>query len=158
MDDFVRRQGPAFLAHMLRRVSDEIVGGATAWYPETGTTAPPRTASTLLLLDGEGPRSISDIAGELRQSHQLVITWVRQLAASGYVETRRDAQDGRKTLVSLTAEGQAETARMRRALNTMAEAMRRLSSETGVDFISALWALDEACSRKSVEERLREID
>ena len=41
-EDFIQRQGPAYLAHLLRRLSDELVRGADAWYPEVGVTAPCR--------------------------------------------------------------------------------------------------------------------
>lgn len=157
MDDFVRRQGPAFLAHLLRRVSDELVSGGAAWYPQAGVTAPPRTASTLLLLDEASPRTITDIAAQLRQSHQLVITWVRQLSGLGFVESARDSEDARRTLISLTAEGRAETHRMKSALDVMAEVTRGLSQEIGVDIFVALSAADDALRARNIVARLQAI-
>src|SRR5690242_12562275 len=61
-NDFIRRQGPAFLAHLLRRLSDELVRGADDWYPQVGVAAPPRTASTLLALDERGPLGVTEIS------------------------------------------------------------------------------------------------
>ncbi len=75
-EDFIRRQGPAYLAHLLRRLSDELVRGADAWYPEVGVTVPPRTTSTLLALDEHGPLGVTEISTLLRQSHPLVINWI----------------------------------------------------------------------------------
>ena len=105
MDDFIQRQGPAFLAHLLRRLSDELVQGASAWYPQAGVTAPPRTASTLLALDEHGPLAVMELATLLRQSHPLVIVWIKQLKALGFVETRIDGNDRRRSVLSLTRTG-----------------------------------------------------
>ena len=48
--DFIENEGLAFLAHLLRRVSDRLVDGFEDWYPEAGIAAPVRTASTLRIL------------------------------------------------------------------------------------------------------------
>ena len=81
MDDFIQKQGPAFLAHLLRRLSDDLVQQASDWYPTAGVTSPPRTISTLLALDEHGPLAITELAKLLKQSHPLVIVWVRELSA-----------------------------------------------------------------------------
>src|SRR5580692_6042293 len=86
--DFIRSQGPAFLAHLLRRLSDELVRGADEWSPEVGVTAPPRTTSTLLVLDEHGPLGVTEISALLRQSHPLVITWIKQLQDGSLIKTR----------------------------------------------------------------------
>src|ERR1700727_226993 len=102
-EDFIHKQGPAYLAHLLRRLSDELVRGAEAWYPEVAVTVPPRTTSTLLALDEHGPSGVTEISALLRQSHPLVINWINQLRAQRLVRTRVDKQDRRRTVVALTA-------------------------------------------------------
>ena len=89
MDDFIARQGPAFLAHLLRRLSDELIQGAALWYPTVGVTAPPRTISTLIALDDLGPLGVTELATLLRQSHPLVITWIRELTSLSFVAATR---------------------------------------------------------------------
>ena len=74
--DFVRTLGLPFMAHLLRRISDRMVADAGAFEAGLGIKAPPRTASTMLLLRSCGPQSVTGIAAQLRQSHPLVITWV----------------------------------------------------------------------------------
>ena len=154
MADFIHEQGLGFLAHLLRRLSDEFVAGATAWYPKAGVTAPPRTASTLLLLREGGPKSVTDISGTLRQSHPLVITWVRQLAQLGFVETSADPTDGRRTVVALTEEGEAEALRMAKALEVLGQAYSRLLKEVDADIYDALWRLEAACREESFTSRI----
>jgi MarR family transcriptional regulator, organic hydroperoxide resistance regulator len=154
-EDFIRRQGPAYLAHLLRRISDELVRGAAAWYPEVGVTVPPRTTSTLLALDERGPLGVTEIAALLRQSHPLVITWIKQLRALRLVETRAGAGDRRRTVVALTSRGVAETARLRKALARMGEASQALMDEAAPGLFGALWRMEQACRDAEFAERLR---
>jgi DNA-binding MarR family transcriptional regulator len=156
MDDFIQRQGPAYLAHILRRLADELVRGGAEWYPEVGVTAPPRTTSTLLALDEHGPLGVTELSVLLRQSHPLVIDWRRQLTELGLVETRPDPEDGRRSVLSLTAEGRREVRRLRRALVIMEKASRRLLEHGGPDLFAALWRMDDALERQPFVESLRE--
>lgn len=155
-EDFIRRQGPAYLAHLLRRLSDELVRGADAWYPEVGVTAPPRTTSTLLALDEHGPLGITEISRLLRQSHPLVINWVRQLRKHGFVGTRSDSGDRRRTVVALTARGAAEIRKLRKALVRMGETSQELLDEAGPGLFDALWRMEQACRHEPFADRLRQ--
>ncbi len=155
-EDFIHRQGPAYLAHLLRRLSDELVRGADAWYPEVGVTTPPRTTSTLLALDEHGPLGITEISTLLRQSHPLVISWIRQLQGQGFVKTGFDKQDRRRTVVALTAKGVAEVRQLRKALVRMGKASQALMDEAGPGLFQALWRMEQACRREPFAERLRE--
>jgi len=156
MDDFIQRQGPAFLAHLLRRLSDELVQGASAWYPQAGITVPPRTASTLLALDEHGPLAVMELATLLRQSHPLVIVWIKQLKALGFVETRIDGNDRRRSVLSLTRTGKTQVKRLRKALIRMEAASRQLLDEAGPGVFDALWRMEQACRRQTFAARLQE--
>jgi DNA-binding MarR family transcriptional regulator len=154
-EDFIHRQGPAFLAHLLRRLSDELVRGADAWCPEVGVTAPPRTTSTLLALDEQGPLGVTEISTLLRQSHPLAINWIRQLQSHGFVKTRTDTGDRRRTVVALTAKGAAEIRQIRKALARMGEASQALMDEAAPGLFDALWRMEQACRREAFADRLR---
>jgi MarR family transcriptional regulator, organic hydroperoxide resistance regulator len=153
--DFIHRQGPAYLAHLLRRLSDELVRGAEAWYPEVSVTVSPRTTSTLLALDEHGPLGITEISSLLRQSHPLVINWIKELRAQGLVRTGIDKQDRRRTVVALTTKGVGEIRHLRKALVRMGETSQALMDEAAPGLFQALWRMEQACRRKSFDERLR---
>ncbi len=155
-NDFIRRQGPAFLAHLLRRLSDELVRGAEQWYPRVGVTAPPRTTSTLLALDEYGPQGITEISKLLRQSHPLVINWIKQLKAAGFIDMRADDADGRRTVVALTRKGAGEVRRLRKALVTMGEVSQELMDEAAPGMFDALWRMEKGCRSKPFVERLQQ--
>lgn len=156
MQDFIHSQGVAFLNHLLRRLSDEFSRGATGWNPEVGIKAPTRTGSTLIALDKRGSLSVTELADLLRQSHPLVITWVRQLTALGFVEASKDPKDGRRTVLSLTPAGRAEVARLHATIQVQARAFADLLAECDADVFEALWRVEQALRRKSFAHRLRD--
>jgi DNA-binding MarR family transcriptional regulator len=156
-DDFIAGQGPAFLAHLLRRLSDELVQGAVQWYPTMGVTAPPRTISTLLALDERGPLGVTELARLLRQTHPLAITWIRELTSLSFVSAKSDPKDRRRSVIRLTAKGRAEVARVRAALVGMEQASVRLLDQGGEGVLAALWRMENACRDASFAEQLQRL-
>ncbi|MFN3325572.1 MAG: MarR family winged helix-turn-helix transcriptional regulator [Bryobacteraceae bacterium] len=156
MADFIQEQGLPFFAHLLRRLSDEFVSGFAVWNKEVGIKAPPRTHSTLQALAERGPLGVTQLAALLRQSHPLVITWVRQLKELGLVEARSDALDGRRTVLTLTDAGKAETEVQKLAHAAMIRAFEKLMREADAEIFEALWRIEAACRQKSFLDRLRE--
>lgn len=155
MNDFIHQQGPAFLAHILRRLADELVQAAADWYPTVGVSAPPRTISTLLALDERGPLGVTELAGLLKQSHSLVIVWIKELSRLSLVVQERDPSDGRRTVISLTAKGREELLQVRKALVAMEQASTELLSLGGDDVWQELWSMERGCREHSFLGRLR---
>lgn len=155
-EDFIKSCGPQFFAHLLRRVSDQIVRGEEIWLSETGGVTPPRTVSTLYALDRFGPLGVTQIASLLRQSHPMAITWARQLTSRGLVEARVDSGDRRRTVLSLTRKGKKELARVKREGQIIIAAQAELFAQARADIYDALWRIEEALREKPFAERLRE--
>jgi DNA-binding MarR family transcriptional regulator len=156
MTDFIEGEGLSFLAHLMRRLSDEFVRGCTEWYPTAGLVSPPRCASTLHALHRFGPLSITDIAREISQSHPMVIRWVRQLTALGLVETQVGPTDKRRTMVTLTPAGKGEMVRSHKADAVIALAYQRLMADADAPVFEALWRMERACRDRPFEDRLHE--
>jgi len=156
--DFVEGLGPAFAAHLLRRISDELVEVDKLWHTERGVENPPRTSSTLLALDERGPMSITGLAGLLRQSHQLVQQWVRELRSRGLVEIGPDPADGRRSIVSLTSEGSQQVDVLRRSLEPLEKATAALLEDVAPGLYGALWKLERRLRHEPLIARIREAD
>lgn len=156
MNDFINQQGPAFLAHLLRRLADELIRGAADWYPTVGVSAPPRTISTLLALNEHGPLGVTELASLLQQTHPLVITWIKELTQLSLVTSKADPADGRRTLICLTAKGRKEIVTIREALVTMERASAELLQLAGENTWDALWAMERGCREQSFLQRLRQ--
>ena len=154
--DFVRGLGPAYLAHILRRLSDRLIAGAAAAYPDLGVTTPPRATSTLLILKELGPLPVTVLAKHLRQSHPLVIRWIASLTELGFVEKRSDHEDGRRSLVALTEKGKREVERVRKALAVVGDRTLELIADADAEgVIDALWRIEDALDEEAAEARFR---
>lgn len=156
MADFIEAEGLPFMAHLLRRLADDFVRNIGAWYEEIGVEAPPRTHSTMLALARNGPMGVTEIASLLRQSHPLVITWVRQLKALGFVEMSGDPADRRRTVVRLTAAGETELRKHRQADAIVARTYAKLMAEAGAEVFEGLWRIEAACRARPMIDRLRD--
>jgi len=154
-DDFIRTLGLPFLAHLLRRISDKLVTDAGEYESEIGIRAPPRAASTLLLLRERGKLGVTEIADALRQSHPLVISWLAQLEQAGLVRRSSDPKDARRALLALTPAGSLEAVRMAEASERIGAAYARLLEECDAPIHGALWQLHDALMRGRLAELLR---
>ncbi len=141
-EDFVRSLGPAFLPHMLRRMSDLMVDGGTEWIRGDPAVPPLRTHSTMFALEQKGQLSVTQLATLLRQSHPLALQWVGALEKLGLVARRRDPDDGRRTMLRLTADGNAAMPAIHRARAVNEQVTLRLVQELGDDLWSRLQQLE----------------
>ena len=156
--DFIQSEGVTFLAHLMGRLSDRFVRGCEQWFAVHGLIAPPRTSSTLHILHRQGPRSVTEIAAAISQSHPLVINWVRQLKSLGLVEATTDPNDRRRTIVALTEHGTAEAIRLLEADKVIARAYDRMLEEADAPVFDALWRIEAATRDQSFFDRLVEAE
>lgn len=156
MDDFIRGLGSPFMAHLLRRLYDDFVADIEQWYAEIGVVAPARTHSTMLALE-EQSLGVVELATTLRQSHPLILLWLKQLKKLGFVEAKDHPSDGRRTVLSLTTEGRAELARCREADRLIGETYETLMKEADAPVFDALWRIERACRETPFIERLRAL-
>jgi DNA-binding MarR family transcriptional regulator len=157
-EDFIKSLGTPYMAHLLRRLYDDFVRNITEWYEEIGLLAPPRTHSTLEVLDREGPLGVTEVAEKLRQSHPLVLTWVRQLKELGLVQASHDPDDARRTVLSLTTAGKAQVKKNAEADRVVGEAYKSLMQEAHAPVFDALWRIEAACREEPLLDRLRRAD
>lgn len=154
MADFIHAQGLIFLPHVLRRLANRFSDACDAVFPAYGITVPPRQVSTIHLLFEGGPRSVTDIAAVIGQSHPFVIKAIKQLKALGLVSTGSDPKDGRRTIVKLTAKGKSQAQRLLDVRPVFEAAYRRLMKEAEAEIFDALWRMEGALGDVSFAERI----
>lgn len=142
-DNIVRTLGPAFLPHMLRRLSDLLVDGGMEWARRKPALPPLRTHSTMFALEQHGELSVTELATLLRQSHPLALQWVTALEKLGLVGRHRDPTDARRTMLRLTEEGIASMPAINYARAVNERTVRRLTEELGTDLWGVLGQLEE---------------
>lgn len=157
MADFVESLGPGFFAHRLVRLSERMVDSCGDWFAAVGVRAPPRAASTLLLLRARGPMSPPDIEAELVFPHRVMTNLLRELVRTGLVRIESaPAIPGRRVAV-LTTTGRTEAERIAGVNRMMAHAYERLFREAGVDGVAAIDRLEQALDSRPLQDRLKAI-
>lgn len=91
------------------------------------------TTSIVQTLHHAGPQSITELAGSLQLSHQLASQRVRWLVGEGFATIERGAQDRRRRIVTLTADGSAEAEKLQGFLPVLEAAYTDLFDEIGLD-------------------------
>jgi DNA-binding MarR family transcriptional regulator len=155
-EDFIVSAGLPFLAHRLRRASEQIVEATAVIQRHSGFTGPPKSISTLLLLEEEGPLGITEISNRLSLSHPLIIRLVRRLIGEGYVTQQSDPADARRRLIGLTDKGRRHVDYIREFMPVLSEAYGRLFQDMGVDLYSAVEKFEQAISERPLVDRLQE--
>lgn len=89
-----------------------------------------------LLQDDAAPKPQNVLAELLDVDHSTIAKSVRRMAAANIVQTHRSAQDGRVTLVALTASGLALAKRVKAVCQAVEQAATgALSPEEQADYI-----------------------
>ena len=155
MVDFVETLGPAFFAHRLRRLSEDLADGCGEWFTAVGVTAPPRAASTMLLLRARGPLSVPEIAEDLRMPQHQVAENTREMTRMALVQIDVDPLDRRRRTVCLTFAGRKEAERVAGVNRMMATAYAALFAEAGIDAYRTIEALEKALKDCPLPDRLQ---
>lgn len=154
--DFVRSLGPAFLPHMLRRLSDLMVDGGTQWARLNSGLPPLRTHSTMFALESRNTLSVTELAALIRQSHPHALQWVRALEKLGLVARHRHPMDARKTMLRLTDQGIAAMPAIHQARAMNEQVARSLCDELGDDLWDRLRHLEALLEGRSYMSRMIE--
>ena len=154
MDHFIQAQGQIWLPHIMRRLANRFADACDTVFPAFGITVPPGMVSTVHLLFDRGPRSVTDIAAVTHQSHPLINKYVQRLKGLGLVETRADPKDGRRTIVTLTREGERQATLLLDARPSFNAAYARLMLEADADIFDALWRIEDALEKTPFADRI----
>ena len=152
--DFVESMGALTLAHRFKRMMSRLLQEARIVYRELDVPIQPRWCSTLLLLHEAGPLSVKELAARLRLSHPAVVQIVDAASAAGLVRRGRDANDGRRRRVALTAEGRRWLPLLRGVWAELARAQEELFRSAGCDVLSVLDAANRELDERPLSGRV----
>lgn len=97
---------------------------------EAGTDLSPSQVAALATIERHGPLSPSEVAERERIKRPTATRVVRLLQAAGLIERVQDPDDGRASILSVTAEGRALLRRLRaRKTAYLAKRLDRLGPE-----------------------------
>ncbi len=154
---FFARTGVMALGSRLRRFSDLVTQDAAAIFRLADLEFEPRWFPVFYVLAEEGPLSVGEVAERIGQTHASVSQVARQMQRSGVVAFQNDAADGRRRLLALTATGRHMQQYMEPLYADVQQAVQEMLDATSPAFWPALRALEEALSKHSLLERVREV-
>jgi len=152
--DFYERIGPASLGSRMRRLGDRLAEDAKPIYALYGTQLQPRWFPVIYFLAQEGAHPVTVIAEQIGQTHASVSQIVAEMVKNGYAGLRKDASDGRKTVVSLSRKGLASARKLDTQCIDAAAAVQNLQAEVGIDLWNTLAAIEHALAGHNLYHRL----
>lgn len=143
------------LGSRLKSLSDHFYGAVDEVYRACGAGVESRWFPVLRFLWEHGETTVSDVATAIGQTHSAVSQLADKLVDAELVERRKDAQDGRRSLLVLTAKGRHALA----ALGPIWVAVRRgimqsLGEEGLQTLLAALSATEQALQERPVVEAM----
>src|SRR5688500_18818411 len=102
--NFFNRTGKMAIGSRLRMLTDKITEDAAQLYKLYGANLEPKWFPVFYVL-AQGENTITAIAEDIGHSHPSVSKIVREMAKAGIVVEKKDKNDGRRNVVSLSKKG-----------------------------------------------------
>ncbi|MHA6205099.1 bifunctional helix-turn-helix transcriptional regulator/GNAT family N-acetyltransferase [Dyella soli] len=146
--------GELALGSRLKALSDHFYGAADEVYRTCGAPIESRWFPVLRYLWENGATTVSDVATAIGQTHSAVSQLADKLVRAGIVKRRRDAGDGRRSLLDLTPKGRHALA----SLGPVWVAVRRGAmaslGEDGAALLAALAACEQALQQRPIVDAI----
>jgi MarR family transcriptional regulator, organic hydroperoxide resistance regulator len=107
MDGYPQFELDRQLCFALYTASRAVVRAYAPLLDEAGLTYPQYVTMLVLWEDPDQPRSVGELGERLHLDSGTLTPLLKRLAGMGYVTRSRDAEDERRVLVALTADGLA---------------------------------------------------
>jgi DNA-binding MarR family transcriptional regulator/N-acetylglutamate synthase-like GNAT family acetyltransferase len=146
-----------FLGLRLRNVYDLLIRDVKQYYKLQESDFEPRWFPLIVLLDGRGAMSVTEIARELGQSHVAIVQLSAILEKKGLICTKRDRNDIRRRLLRLSPQGIETIAKLTPVWGHILDATRVLLEENAPEFLNQLLKLEQALNDESLLERIQKI-
>ncbi len=138
-----------------RRILELMTSDTDRLYEDHGLDFRVSYFYPIYALHMRGPMPISDIAKLAGFSHSAVSQTLKKLSDKGLLETNPGA-DARSKTVSLTTKGEQLVDKLQPYWQALGQAISDVSSESGVDMLAGLTALETAFDKTSLYNRAAE--
>ncbi|GAA4356152.1 winged helix DNA-binding protein [Kangiella marina] len=147
--------GKALLGKRAEDLSNLIEEQSQPIFDSLGIIVPIKSCSTLLSLFELQQASVTDLARQLDQSHQLVKQKLPKLLKLEVIQQSPDKEDKRRTLYSLTPEGLVQSKKIKEYLKQSEKLVNSISQDIGVDIFDAIDNAIKAIKERSLLERFQ---
>jgi ribosomal protein S18 acetylase RimI-like enzyme len=155
--EFYEQAGAVALGSRLRRLSEAVTADAArifAWY-DVGLD--PRWFPVFYLLAQRGPMPVTRIARAVGHSHASVSQIIRDMKARRLVLTGTGKDDGRVTVVRLSAAGRRLIEPLETQCKDVGDAVDELLAEAEENLWKAMAETERLLAQRSLFDRVRDV-
>ena len=144
-----------FLGRAVERLSVLIAEQSAIVFKDMGIIIPVRSCSLMTVLANLQKASVSDLAAELGQSHQLIMQKIPKLQRLGLISHEQDQYDARRKLFCVTQEGTHQLEKFEQCRILLHTAYEGLFAEVG-DINKLVGLTANALKEKTLDQRIKE--
>lgn len=141
-------------ASRLKRLAEQLMKDCSNVYRQSGLEFEARWFGTLYTLKVESPKSVTELADLLGLTHPAINQVVGALEKKKFVSTRRDRNDERRRLVSITTRGRRLLDDLQPLLIDIKEATRELVEDVDPTLLNTLSQLESQLSVRCMRDRI----
>jgi DNA-binding MarR family transcriptional regulator len=153
--DFMNQLGPLVLASRLKILSDTLMQGVTKVYREFHVDFQPRWFPVTYYLYHIGPAQVTHLASALRQTHPAVLQVVNTMHKKGLVKVKKDDNDQRKTIITLSSKGFEMAKELEEIWEVISSAAGRLIDENYIKILENIALLEDALDQEDIYSRIK---
>lgn len=148
--------GKMAIGSRLRLLTDKITEDAGQVYRLYGIDMQPKWFPVFYTLSKGESKTVTAIAKEIMHSHASVSKIIREMVAKGWVKEKKDKDDGRRNMVSLSAKGMTMGEKIAAQYTDVNNAIEELSALTRNDLWKAIAEWEFLLEQKSLLRRVQE--
>lgn len=153
--EFFNQTGKMAIGSRLRLLTDRITADAADIYKLYEIELQPKWFPVFHALS-QGNFTITEIAQQIGHSHPSVSKIVTEMSKKGLLTEKKDKQDGRKNVVSLSKKGKELTEKIQEQYTDVTNAVETILNNTQHDLWKAIEEWEFLLSRKSLLRYVQE--
>ena len=153
--EFFNQTGKMAIGSRLRLLTDKITADAVDIYKLYDINLQPKWFPVFHALS-QGNFTITEIAGHIGHSHPSVSKIVAEMSKNGLLIEKKDKEDGRKNVVSLSKKGKELTEKIKEQYTDVTNAVEAISKNTQHDLWKAIEEWEFLLNRKSLLQYVQE--
>jgi DNA-binding MarR family transcriptional regulator len=155
--NYLQSLGYLSLASRLRNLSDRLMQGASKIYRELDYDFEPRWFPVTHYLYNQGSVSVMALARDLQQTHPAILQVINIMQKKGLVKHEKDAEDRRKTIISLTPEGMKMAENLKKTWEEISIATSDLLMENQADLLNDLSRFESGLDKMDIYLRVKKL-
>lgn len=153
---FIKNLESFAIGSRIKNLSDTLMKDMSKVYKELGIGFEPRWFTFFQLILQRKEITVTQIATELKQTHPAVVQLINILEKKKLIITKKDKNDNRKRLVSLSSKGKSLAEELSPLWKDVHMATEEMLGESAPDFLEKVGKVENALQQKSMYQRTKE--